>query len=81
MLAVLQNSKVDTSYGISMRLSAENAHTARVIPQQEQARQQFCLDLFPDDVALSERIKSMLGSQPVLEKEAVWTMFVNVFLS
>jgi hypothetical protein len=79
MLAVLQNSSVDTSYGPSMRLSAENADTARVIPQQEQARQQYYLDLFADDVALLERIKSMLGSQPVLEKEAVWTTFGKVF--
>ena len=79
MLAVLQNSSVDTSYGPSMRLSAENADTARVIPQQEQARQQYYLDLFADDVALLERIKSTLGSQPVLEKEAVWTTFGKVF--
>ena len=79
MLAVLQNSSVDTSYGPSMRLSAENADTARVIPQQEQARQQYYLDLFADDVAFLERIKSMLGSQPVLEKEAVWTTFGKVF--
>ena len=79
VLAVLQNSKVDTSYGNSMRLSAESTHTARVIPQQEQARQQYYLDLFADDVALLERIKSMLGSQPVLEKEAVWTTFGKVF--
>jgi hypothetical protein len=62
-----------------MRLSAENADTARVIPQQEQARQQYYLDLFADDVALLERIKSMLGTQPVLEKEAVWTTFGKVF--
>ena len=34
VLAVLLNSDVDTTYGNSMRLSAENAHTARVIPQQ-----------------------------------------------
>ena len=79
VLAVLRNSKVDTSYGPSMRLSAENADTARVIPQQEQARQQYYLDLFADDVALLERIKSTLGSQPVLEKEAVWTTFGKVF--
>jgi hypothetical protein len=46
-----------------MRLPAENAHTARVIPQQEQARQQYYLDLFADDVALL--VKSKLGSQPV----------------
>ena len=67
VLAVLKNSKVDTRYGNSMRLSAESTHTARVIPQQDQARQQYYLDLFADDVALLERIKSMLGSQPVLE--------------
>ena len=79
VLAVLKNSGVNTSYGNSMRLSAEDAHTARVIPQQDQARQQYYLDLFADDVALLERIKSMLGSQPVLEKEAVWTTFGKVF--
>ena len=37
VLAVLQNSKVDTTYGNSIRLSAESAHTARAIPQQGQA--------------------------------------------
>ena len=79
VLAVPKNSGVNTSYGNSMRLSAEDAHTARVIPQQDQARQQYYLDLFADDVALLERIKSMLGSQPVLEKEAVWTTFGKVF--
>ena len=36
VLAVLKNSGVNTSYGNSMRLSAEDAHTARVIPQQDE---------------------------------------------
>jgi hypothetical protein len=45
------------------------------LPTQEQAKTQFWVDLFADDVRLLEHLIDKLGNEPAREEQAVWRTF------
>jgi hypothetical protein len=45
------------------------------LPTQEQAKTQFWVDLFADDVRLLEHLIDKLGNEPAREEKAVWRTF------
>jgi hypothetical protein len=47
------------------------------LPTQEQAKTQFWVDLFADDVRLLEHLIDKLGNEPAREEKAVWRTFTE----
>ena len=64
-------------YGANVRLSEGGEHRLKQVPDSEHARAQYYRDLYADDMALLKRIKTVLGSQPTLDSEAVWVTFAR----
>jgi hypothetical protein len=65
----------NTDFGPAIRHSEANPRATRDLPTQEQAKTQFWVDLFADDVRLLEHLIDKLGNEPAREEKAVWRTF------
>ena len=65
----------NTDFGANIRRSEANPTAIRDLPTQEQAKTQFWVDLFADDVRLLEHLIDKLGNEPAREEQAVWRTF------
>ena len=71
--AVTYGANID--FGPAIRHSEANPKAIRDLPTQEQARTQFYLDLYGDDVRLLKHLIDKLGNEPAREEKAVWRTF------
>ena len=71
--AVTYGANID--FGPAIRHSEANPKAIRDWPTQEQARTQFYLDLYGDDVRLLKHLIDKLGNEPAREEKAVWRTF------
>ena len=71
--AVTYGANID--FGPAIRHSEANPKATRDLPTQEQARTQFYLDLYGDDVRLLKHLIDKLGNEPAREEKAVWRTF------
>ena len=65
----------NTDFGPAIRRSEANPTAIRDLPTQEQAKTQFWVDLFADDVRLLKHLIDKLGNEPAREEKAVWRTF------
>ena len=65
----------NTDFGVSIRHSDANPKAIRDLPTQDQAKTQFYLDLYANDVKLLKHLIDKLGSEPAREEKAVWRTF------
>ena len=65
----------NTDFGPAIRHSEANPNAIRDLPTQEQAKTQFWVDLFADDVRLLKHLIDKLGNEPAREEKAVWRTF------
>ena len=71
--AVAYGANID--FGANIRRSEANPTAIRDLPTQEQAKTQFWVDLFADDVRLLKHLIDKLGNEPAREEKAVWRTF------
>jgi hypothetical protein len=65
----------NTDFGPAIRRSEAHPTAIRDLPTQEQAKTQFWVDLFTDDVRLLKHLIDKLGNEPAREEKAVWRTF------
>ena len=65
----------NTDFGVAIRRSEANPRAIRDLPTQEQARTQFYLDLYADDIQFLEHLIEKLGNEPAREEQAIWRIF------
>jgi hypothetical protein len=65
----------NTDFGVSIRHSDANPKAIRDLPTQDQAKTQFYLDLYANDVKLLKHLIDKLGNEPAREEKAVWRTF------
>jgi len=73
--AAVRTFGADTDFGAAIRHSEANPKAIRDLPTQDQARTQFYLDLYADDVRFLEHLIDKLGNEPAREEKAVWRTF------
>ena len=73
--AAVRTFGANTDFGARIRHSEANPKAIRDLPTQDQARTQFYLDLYADDVRFLEHLIDKLGNEPAREEQAIWRTF------
>ena len=73
--AAVRTFGANTDFGARIRHSEANPKAIRDLPTQDQARTQFYLGLYADDVRFLEHLIDKLGNEPAREEQAIWRTF------